>query len=463
MFLTSVQACANSGSHTKAQEFYVEMRREGLSPNTRTFGKLMEAAAKAASLKDAERWFSELKSKFPEEIGQIQYIMLIDAAAREGDLITAEKWFQHLNDSGNILDRRAYHGVMSAAAKAGDMKTSKVWLQKMSSNNLTPNEMTFIAVAEACVEEGNLDAAMTWLGQGDPSQRIMATAQVALNAIRSGRHAIAEELLKTPRDDKDESIKAISQEALTLRCLALKELVKLYLDLGHLEKAQDWLQAAEEICCEKDIFRKMYLEMLKACASKGNLMKAEKIFFQAHKAFKGFQDLTFYTLMVDAAGKGKDLRAAEKWFEKALDAGMEPDIVLFTSMVDAAFRSGDVRAAEYWQSRSSNAGCVANKVMLSTLVKGCAQAGYKEKALRWATQALESLEAGDDLVILNCIIDIHAKNADPSSLKEATLALEKIRSPDERSFGPIINAHAEKGNYEEALKYFRRQEGPQGG
>ncbi len=431
------------------------MRREGLSPNTRTFGKLMEAAAKAASLKDAERWFEELKSKFPEEIGHIQYIMLIDAAAREGDPIAAEKWFQHLNDSGNILDRRAYHGVMSAAAKAGDIETSKVWLRKMSSNNLTPNEMTFIAVAEASVEAGNLDAAMTWLGQGDTSQRIMATAQVALNAIRSGRHAIAEELLQTPRDDEnDESIKAISQEALTLRCLALKELVKLFLDLGQLEKAQNWLQAAEASRCEKDIFRKMYLEMLKACASNGNLMKAEKVFFQAHNA--GFQDMTFFTLMVDAAAKGKDLRAAEKWFEKALDADLEPDIVLFTSMVDAAFRSGDVRAAEYWQSRSIAAGCVTNKVMLSILVKGCAQAGYKEKALRWATQALE---AGDDLVILNCIIDIHAKNGDPSSLHEATLALEKIRrsklQADERSFGPIINAYAEKGNYEEALKYFR--------
>ena len=138
---------------------------------------------------------------------------------------------------------------------------------------------------------------------------------------------------------------------------------------------------------------------------------------------------------------------------------MEPDIVLFTSMVDAAFRSGVVRAAEYWQSRSSNAGCVANKVMLSTLVKGCAQAGYKEKALRWATQALESLEAGDDLVILNCIIDIHAKNADPSSLKEATLALEKIRTPDERSFGPIINAYAERGKLWRSIEIFQAPEG----
>ena len=119
-----------------------------------------------------------------------------------------------------------------------------------------------------------------------------------LMPLGPGVMLLLKRLLKTPRDDKDESIKAISQEALTLRCLALKELVKLYLDLGHLEKAQDWLQAAEAICCEKDIFRKMYLEMLKACASKGNLMKAEKIFFQAHKAFKGFQDLTFYTLMV---------------------------------------------------------------------------------------------------------------------------------------------------------------------
>ena len=96
-------------------------------------------------------------------------------------------------------------------------------------------------------------------------------------------------------------------------------------------------------------------------------------------------------------------------------------------------------------------------MMLSTLVKGAALAGRKDKALRWASRASE--EFGPDLVMLNCVIDIHAR--DPETIHDAEAILEndiisKSLQPDERSFGPIINAYAEKGNFERASAYFRQ-------
>lgn len=457
----SSKACANAGSFKHADELYKEMCREGISPNAKTYGKLIEAAAKAASLKDAERWFRELELQ-RDEIGTVPYIMLIDAACREQDLPAAERWLKRLADSGQKLDHLAFHGVMSAAAAVGDMKSASLWLQKMLDSNVELVDMSLITVAQKFAEAGDLDATEQWLNKAvNSSQYVLATSRVVLSTIRLGTDAthlpVAEELLAKITFDIDSSCKSngcpISQEAASLRCLAVKEMVRFHLDRGDQDNVKRWLRAASCVNCDRDVFRKMYLEMLKASVS--DITKAEQIFSDAQQG--GLElDLQFFSMMVDAASKSKDFVAAERWFEKTLDAGLEPDLVLFTSMVDAAVRTQDMRAAEYWQSRAQTAGFEPNKVMLSTLVKGFALAGRKDKALRWAARALERF--GPDLVILNCLIDLHAKGG---SLCDAEAVLNEILEtkalrPDERSFGPIINAYAEKGNFEGALNNFRQ-------
>ena len=423
----------------------------------------MESAAKAGRLKDAERWFEERQKLECEEGKQsenpegtsnqakcISYYMLVDAAARAGDLQAAEGWLKRLGDKVPGADLRpAFNFLMSAAAGLRDMKTTYEWLKKMYASNISPDDMTFIAVAEKCVETGDVEAAEEWLKQAYPlASQVDFTSQVVLTAVRAGRKEGAERLLTRALAC------APGSQASSLLCLASKEVVKMNLDSGNSEKAEMWLQKAHSAGCAEEL-RNMYLEMLKSAAFKGNLQKVEEVFRKARDF--GFCDLQFFTAMVDAASKCKDLMAAERWFEEALDAGLEPDMILFTSMVDAASRLGDFRAAEYWLRRGESAGFEANKVMLSTLINGAARAKNKSKALEWAARALERF--GSDLVILNSVLDAHAKLGE---IREAEALLEKILQessrlqPDERSFGPIINAHAEKGNFEEALQRFRQ-------
>ena len=265
-------------------------------PNVRTYGKLIEAAAKAASLKDAEKWFEELES-VSDQIGQAPYIMLIDAAARERDVAAAERWLKRLADSGQPLDIVAFHGVMSAAAAARDMKTSSTWLQKMCDSNIEPNEMTLIVVAEKLAEAGDIHAAEEWLNKAtNQSQYVLATSQVILSIIRSAANdclPVAEQLLRKITLDlsKAKTCPGVSREASDLRCLALKEMVKMHLDRGNQESVERWLQATRCANCDKDVFRKIYLEMLKTSAANGKLARAEQIFSDARHA--GFNDLHF--------------------------------------------------------------------------------------------------------------------------------------------------------------------------
>ena len=467
----ALEACANSGRHEDARGFYNEMRLKSISPSTRTYGKLMESAAKAGRRKDAERWFQEeQKLRSNSDYGHctntrdstvseteytsatrldecIPYHLLVDAAARAGDFRAAEGWLRRFGECLPQADMQpALNTVMSAAAASGDMKIPHAWLQKMYASTLQPDDTTFIAVAEKCVEAGDLNAAEDWLDQAEPSQRVEATSEVVLNTVRAGRLVEAERLLR----------QVVGYQFSESLSLAFKEVIRRNLELGNVGEAEAWLEAAHSAGGQADNpqLRKVYLEMLKAAAFSSDLQKAEEVFTKARAMH--FCDLQFFTVMVDAAGKCKDLIAAERWFESAIDAGFEPDIVLFTSMVDAACRLGDLRAAEYWQKRAESAGFEANKVMFSTLISGAARKGNKNKALVWAARATDRF--GPDIVILNCVVALHAQAGDIGEA-EAVLENDILRGrlqPDVRSFGPIINGHAEKGHFEQALQQFRR-------
>lgn len=68
------------------------MRALGVRPNSRSFGKLMEAAAKALDLESAELWFTRMRDGWGFEANIVKYGALVHAAAMVGDAAAAEAW-----------------------------------------------------------------------------------------------------------------------------------------------------------------------------------------------------------------------------------------------------------------------------------------------------------------------------------------------------------------------------------
>ena len=375
-----------------------------------------------------------------DSVSEVHRNLLLDAAAREGDVYAAEAWLRRLWPSDAPVD--AVNVIISTATAVGDTSRADTWLQHLQ-ENLELDERTFTLAAKKAVQAGDVDAAERWLEKAGVLQ-VRATAQVVLSAVRSEHLDAAERLLARAV--------RLKQAQETLICTALKEVMRANLTLAREKAAREWLNIARSLCCGE--VRVMYLELIKAAAFKGRMEEAERIFNEAQDA--GLHDLQGFNIMVDAAAKCGDLVAAERWFELALDAGFEPDIVLFTSLVHAAGRAMDLAAAEYWQKRADAAG-LQGKVMLCALVTAAARVGSVEKAVRWARKAQEDF--GPDLVVLNCLIDVHAKDANVAAAEAVLSDIPKHGLyPDERSFGPIINAYAEKGKFQEAEKYFRQMQ-----
>ena len=444
-------------------QYYEEMLKDGIRPNGRTLGKLMEAAAKQCNRREAQRWFSAL-SNAQQDVEELHVHMLVDAAAREGDFYAAEAWFARFS-ADHVLAPSIWNALLCAAARAGDVTLTESLLLKFAKSGMQPDQLTFAVVALATLEasgssDRGIDCIEKWFSKADdflcPEDKVTSMARVAEGAAKMGCLDVAQDLLQrmdtglATLDGSEGTVHPALNSACfeVARALAVQGpgLLEVWIERGQ-KKGQDGEKGSEAW------LRRSCLELVKVFASRNQLSKAEQTFLLLQQA--GGADLQAFCIMVNAAAKCGDLVAAERWFERALDAGLSPDIVLFTSVVDAASRKGDMKAADYWRKRAGAFGLKASKEMLGALVHGEARKGNLQGAQRWAEVARQ--EYGPNLVILNCLIDAHAKDEDMRSAKRV-LDRDIIGSglqPDERSFGPLINGYAEQGLFSDALRCFR--------
>ena len=433
------------------------MLAEGIAPNGRTFGKLMEAATKQTNRQEAQRWFRAHTNAH----GQVQGLhihMLVDAAAREGDFRAAEAWFRRFS-TDTVLAPNIWEALLCSAARAGDAELAEnLFLESTKATKAKHRHRTLAVVAVATLHatEGH-SSLERWFDLADgllcPEDKVASMAHVAAVAAKMGYLEVAQDLLQrllpegdgiSPRTDLDGPVHSACFEV--SRALALRgrpdqlDAAEAWVERGGMTGSQNWL-------------RRICLELVKIFASLNHLSRAERMFLLVQQA--GAADLHSFCIVVNACSKCGDLVAAERWFENALDASIRPDIVLFTSVVDAASRKGDMKAAEYWHKRATSCGLRPSSEMFGVLVSGEVRNGNLPGAERWA--ALAEQEYGPNLVILNSLIVGHAKGKDMSAA-ERILFRNIVGSrlqPDERSFGPLINAYAEQGCFSDALRCFR--------
>eukprot|EP00440_Ansanella_granifera_P055566 gb/GFBE01060232.1/.p1 GENE.gb/GFBE01060232.1/~~gb/GFBE01060232.1/.p1 ORF type:complete len:246 (+),score=46.25 gb/GFBE01060232.1/:1-738(+) len=107
---TLLKAYANAGEFGGAAAWYEECRKQGVRVNAKTFGKLIESAAKAGNLAEAEHWLA--------------------AMALTPGLAAAR-------------DRVSFNAVIDACAKAGNPAAALSWLEKMLKASVAPDEISF--------------------------------------------------------------------------------------------------------------------------------------------------------------------------------------------------------------------------------------------------------------------------------------------------------------------------------
>jgi len=138
---TMLKACANAGEHEHARKLFEEMRTV-TRPNDKTFGKLIEAAAKAGKYDLADYWSQETVNH-GFELNLVRFSSVIDAAAQVGDTNTAEFWRCKMIQSSVKPNLITYNTLLNAAAKRGDERSAERWLSMMIAACIEPNITSF--------------------------------------------------------------------------------------------------------------------------------------------------------------------------------------------------------------------------------------------------------------------------------------------------------------------------------
>ncbi|CAJ1348772.1 unnamed protein product [Effrenium voratum] len=169
---TMLKAFANAGDFDAALAHFQQMQEARVEVNSKTFGKLMEAAAKRGDNDASERVFNSLvqsaKSWKPKnkEDKQVKLNILIDASAKAGDPDRAKYWFDQL---GDLANEQSFGSLLNAYASCSKADAAIECLRQMQTR-MKPNAACFAAAVTACGRNGDVQRALGLVHQLDRSK-----------------------------------------------------------------------------------------------------------------------------------------------------------------------------------------------------------------------------------------------------------------------------------------------------
>eukprot|EP00971_Amphidinium_carterae_P073117 1446004-Amphidinium_carterae.1 len=101
-----LKAMANAGDFVAASEFFSKMQSDGITPNEKGFGKLLEAAVKSLAIASAELVFKKATDVFGPN--SWKWNMLIDVYAKHGFFDEALRGFFEMKASRVLPDAITY-------------------------------------------------------------------------------------------------------------------------------------------------------------------------------------------------------------------------------------------------------------------------------------------------------------------------------------------------------------------
>mmetsp|Transcript_7393 Transcript_7393/g.17531 ORF Transcript_7393/g.17531 Transcript_7393/m.17531 type:complete len:370 (+) Transcript_7393:57-1166(+) len=133
------------------QEKVAESLYEGMSPNPRRFGYLLQSAIKSKDIAGAWSWIKEHdKAGFTIEPGHFN--SFIRLCVRKEGVARTERRFQELLELRFCPDDTSFGMLMDAYSKKGNVTACLRWLDKMEAFGLTPGSMHYGQILKACAK-----------------------------------------------------------------------------------------------------------------------------------------------------------------------------------------------------------------------------------------------------------------------------------------------------------------------
>jgi len=409
-----------------------------------TYNTLIDLYGKAGRLKDAADVFADMM-KSGVEMDTCTFNTLIFISGSHGNLLEAESLLVKMEEKGISSNTRTYNIFLSLYATAGSIDAALSYYRRIREVGLFPDAVTYRALLGALCTENMVQAV----------------------------ESVIDEMEKTSVSVDEHSLPGI---------------VKMYINEGDLDKANDLLQKFQMYREPSSI---ICAAIIDAFAEKGLWAEAENIFYRKRDKARQARDIVEFNVMIKAYGKANHYDKAVLLFEEMKNQGISPidstynsiiqmlsgaDLVdqardltvemqemgfkphcqTFSAVIGCYARLGQLSDAVIVYQEMISAGVKPNEVVYGAIINGFAEHGSPDEALQYFHLMQESgLSA--NLVVLTTLLKSYSKAGNLEGVKSIYKHMQNMEGGlDSVARNSMITAFAELGLVSEAKLTFEK-------
>ncbi|CAK9067628.1 unnamed protein product [Durusdinium trenchii] len=438
---TVLKAYAKAGDPIGALDWVQVMRDMNCSFNTRSTGKLLDAAALGERLDLAERFLAALLPAarggpslglpVDQETHRTLALALCRASSTDAYrcLLWSQRWaavegsdarcqgavvyaWELVGEGSSVtlqversqgeereleMDLASYNALADACAKRGDLEGVHGWIEKIQASGLALNEVSFNIVMDAYGQQGRLLQASRWFGK-------MLEHGIPPNVFSYGT-MISACARKGYADEAEEWLLEMWRVALHPLEVTYNALLNAYAKAPNSQRCAAWLSCMQE-----------------------NLVTPSVI---------------SYATVIDSFAQTGDATGAVEWFERL--SAQHPEAAKTAAHANnavlAAFaRKGDSGGATKWLQEMISRSCLPSVVSYNTLIKSYAKSSSPQEALE-CLEDMQSAQLEPNLISYNTVIAAYAHAGDPDHVAEVLERMTEAQlEPSVITWTSMINA-----------------------
>ncbi|XP_059646543.1 pentatricopeptide repeat-containing protein At5g06540 [Cornus florida] len=325
LFIYNAMIRGYSGSEYPNQSFnfYIQLRRLGISPDNLTFPFLVKSCTHYGSLAMGVQAHSQvIKHGFEPDV--YAQNSLVHMYATFGDIKAATHIFWRMS----YVDVVSWTSMIAGYGKCGDIECARRLFDKMPEKNL----VTWSTMISGYARNNRFDKAVE-LFRVLQSEGVQANEAVMASVISSCAHLGALEQGERAHD-------YVVRNKMTVNLILGTALVEMYARCGSIQKA---IQVFEELP-ERDTLS--WTALIAGLAMHGYAKKALKYFSEMVKTGLTPRDITFTAVLSACSHGGLVERGFEIFESMKREYGLEPRLEHYGCIVDLLGRAGKLQEAE---------------------------------------------------------------------------------------------------------------------
>ncbi|KAL9236966.1 hypothetical protein vseg_011569 [Gypsophila vaccaria] len=400
-----------------------KMKREGFSPNQRTFGTVVSSSE---SLQNGVELGSMVHDEIIScglEVNAHLATSLVGLYSKHGDVSAAFKIFERVSDKDDIL----WTSMISAFVQNDCASSSLVVFSQMLESRVTPSTATFATVIAACAKLTSLRLGASVHGfllrqqiSADiPVQNSLITMYAKCGHLRQSY------VIFNGMSDRD----VVSWNAI----------VAAYAENGDLCNALGLLNGMKSVLQRPDAIT--VVSLLQACASCGALEQGKWIHNVVVKTFSQ-PSIKVYTALVDMYSKCGDLKTAHKCFNQM----SKHDVVSWSAMISGYGSNGQGEMALKLYSDFLLTGIEPNRVLFLSILFSCSHNGLVPEGLSIFKSMIEKFGIKPENLHRTCIVDLLCRAGRVGEAYEFIKTM--FSQPTIEALGILLDACRVKGDAE---------------